>query len=180
MVIELEGGTLLTIDISGQSGNVLVGYGYITNPNGHPRFQVVFVIILFDDDGNVANYDYWNEEEIDLTPTKDDVEAMIGDMLDVVGDENDQDLANALDTLKDRIHDLGDQNKWEMLGKGILYGAIIGGISVPIVGIPLGIGFGAVTGFFMAAFTACENEKWNDWCYFLGELLNDAQIPKPT
>ena len=56
MVIELEDGTLLTIDLSGQSGNVLVGYGCITNLNARgdeQRFQVVFVVILFDDDENV-------------------------------------------------------------------------------------------------------------------------------
>ncbi|MBU7025318.1 MAG: hypothetical protein HXS48_00135, partial [Theionarchaea archaeon] len=95
MVIELEDGTLLTIDASGQSGNVLVGYGYITNPSGHPRFQVVFVVILFDDEGSIESKGIWDENEMNPNMSKEETDAFVRDMLKVVGTENAQDLVNA-------------------------------------------------------------------------------------
>jgi len=179
-VIELPDGSVLTMDVSGESGNVLVGYGYITNPSGHPRFQIVLVVILFDDDGNVENMKSWKKDELDMNPSAKEVEILVSDMLNVVGEENAQNLANALDMLKDKTHDLGDQSKGEIIAKGAVAGGITGGIAVPIVGIPFGIGFGIGAGAVTAAFTACESDKWNDLSFFLGELLNSAQIPKPT
>jgi hypothetical protein len=178
-VIELEDGSLLTIDAYGQSGNVLVGYGYITNPNGHPRFQVVFVVILFNEDGGIEEKGIWKENKIDPNMSDKKRDAFIRLMLDVVGDENDQDLVNAIDIFRERAFVLGDAKVGKIVMEGAAAGAAAGAFGGP-PGLTAGAIIGAIAGGLSALLAVAEQDKWHEIENFLSDLIGSSLLPKPT
>jgi RHS repeat-associated protein len=172
MVIELEDGTLLTIDLSGQSGNVLVGYGYITDPNqgSNQSFQIVFVVILFDDDGNVEDMEKWKEDEMNPNMSKEERKEFVAKMLDVVGDKNRTDLIKAIDIMQEKAYELSDINAAAAIVGGAVIGAAAGYAGG---GGPWGAAAGGIIGGLSGLITVGEVPKWNDIDQFLTQLLKE-------
>ena len=96
---------VLDVFIWGRSGNVVTGYGYpiyyydddLYNAENIPTDDAFFVAV-FDDDYNATSFEYWNSSEIN------DLNRLSQEMKDVVGDENIQDLSNALRQLRGEIN----------------------------------------------------------------------------
>jgi hypothetical protein len=174
LVIELEGGTLLTIDVSGQSGNVMVGFGYITNSSGHPRFQVVFVVILFDEEGSIKDFELWDPDDLEPGGTDDErrskAKKSADELVGVVGVENAQDLVSAVDNLRNELYDLANVNLSEMVAGAALTGAVGGAIGGPF-GVKGGLIIGAASGVLSAIISYGEIDKWSDYDKFLSDLL---------
>jgi RHS repeat-associated protein len=108
LYIDLPDGTRITLDDYGQSGNMVVGYGYMTDPSGDfaEQDQYFFVIVL-DDEGNVENYDYWSDEELTDFVGREELawKKIAEEFKKIAGEENTQNLANALDRLRNKIFD---------------------------------------------------------------------------
>ena len=97
----------------------------------------------------------------------------------MIGDENAQDLANAIDMFRERAFELSDIEVWKTIVESATSGAIVGA-----AGGPLGSAGGAFLGFLgglaQALVGVCEQDKWHEIENFLSDLLNSPLIPKST
>ncbi|MBU7048206.1 MAG: hypothetical protein HXS54_17355, partial [Theionarchaea archaeon] len=169
IIIQLDEDTVLTLDVYAQSGNVLVGYGYITNTGrdvGTLNFQIVFVVILLNDDADIQNLE--NKDIKDKMIVEEDrlekmtIEDIVSDLSDFVKDENAQDLGNALTSLYVKVRDLAATSIWKAMAVGGLIGGgmgLLGGPAV-IMGILSGM-IGALS----------EHYKWYRRQTFISDLL---------
>jgi RHS repeat-associated protein len=68
LIIQIDDDKYIVYDMWGQSGNVVVGYGYVMSYSGntaHLETGPVFCVVEFDDDGNVKNKKYWEAKDVD-------------------------------------------------------------------------------------------------------------------
>ncbi len=177
LTIQLDDGRVLTFDVYSQSGNVLVGYGYISSTApGEPRFQIVFAVVVFDEDGNVEKYETWTEKELEkYTDSRDQSAAFTEELKAVVGPENVPDLKIALIKLREIITNKSEINPWASMlagaGAGFAGGAAVGALFSGVGAVPGaligGVG-GGISGFLGAL---SEKHKWIERQTFLGNLL---------
>lgn len=171
LTIQLDEDSVLTMDIYVQEGNVLVGYGTITNTgftSDEPNFELVFVVIVFNDDGSIEKYDTWNEDDLDgMYEDEEKLKEFADELKDFVGEENCEDLELALEGLYRDVTDLADdESLWEQLAKsagGSGAGAFLSYL-MPGVGTLAG-------GILSILFTLTEHYKWYRRQTFLGHLL---------
>jgi RHS repeat-associated protein len=180
-VHETDEGSVVVVDYYSQSGNVLVGYGYVTNPfdQGNPQFQVVFVVVVFDENGEVKECEYWDEDQLDMK-TKEEFKKFADELKVLVGAENIQDLVSASKDLRRKIKEKADMDIWEDIKRsaavGLIGGAAVGFLCGGLGAIPGAIGGGiggAVFGFIGAM---SDKHKWQDRQTFLGDLLIDGGL----
>jgi RHS repeat-associated protein len=179
LVFQLDEDTLLTLDIYVQEGNVLIGYGYLTSTNlslKEPNFQVVIVIIVFNDEGDMEDHKEWDwdkmkgalEKDVSST-TYDNLRDIADQMKDFVGPEHVQELSAAVNSLYLQIRKIAYSSPWEAIAKG----AIGGALSSPFTNPAVGAGAGALTAL-------SEHYKWYKLQTFLGGLILGGFREQPT
>ena len=102
----------------------------------------MFVVILFDDDGNVENKK-GDKDEMDPSIRGEKRSAFVRDMLEIVGDKNRTDLVKAIDKMQKKAYELGKVSLAKAVGEGASLGAASG---YAISGAWEGAALGAVTG----------------------------------
>jgi len=178
LVFYLEDGTVLTLDVYGQSGNVIVGNGYVTNPNGHPRFRCVFVVIVLSDKGDIDKYKLWDEDIKELKKDE-EIKEFAQEILGIVGGENSKDLAIAFIGLYNNYKDKADKSLREVIAQSVM----IGGIGDAIFkGIGKSSPWTSVASILINICTAItEHYKWYSWQTFTSDLLiNGGLMPQPS
>jgi hypothetical protein len=94
--------SVLTLNVYGQSGTILIGIGTITQIHVIPGIRELFSVLVFDEDRNIVAYHLWDGKVKEKCTLK-DIKEFARELLDFVGEENRQDLGNALITLYDLI-----------------------------------------------------------------------------
>ncbi len=123
-----------------------------------------FFVILFDEDGNVENYETWDPKDLDVgIDQKKKYEEIAEKMVEVVGTENLQDLSNALFDLQKKMTEKADINPWADIAKGAAIGAVAGVCFGGVGGIA-GFAIGAAVGFLSSL---SDKHKWQERQNFL-------------
>jgi len=167
-VYETEDGKIVTLDVYYQSGNVIVGYGYVTNTTGDggQRLTIVFVVIVVDDEGALEECQYWDVDTLD-DMNEVEIKDFTEKLKEKVGPENIGNLVNALKGLWDIVCVKADGD----IKKSAAQGAIVGGAGGYICG-PLVGGGAALAGALIGAIGGLsEKYKWQDRQTFIGNLL---------
>jgi RHS repeat-associated protein len=187
LIIQIDDDKYMVYDMWGQSGNVVVGYGYVMSYSGntaHLETGPVLCVVEFDDDGNVKNKEYWEAKDVD----KWDAEKFVYELDYVVSDESLQDLSNALNGLRKAIADKLEVPWWQPVATGAAVGFGAGYITSGggIHGIPpavLSALVGALIGAGESLIRWAENNRWQERNNFLADLfidnLGETKLPPP-
>jgi RHS repeat-associated protein len=170
ITLVLPDGTYITLDEYVQEGNVIVGYGYITYTNGaisEMEQNQALCVIALDESGEVENYIYFTEDQINDHMSPEKLKEVARQMEECVGKENVSDLIIALNKLRDKAYELGNESPGERAGKGMLWGGV-GSVATIGLGLWPAVGVGALFGL-LASFG--DDHKWNERENFLGDLL---------
>lgn len=136
LIIILKDGTIITLTEWVESGNIIVGFGYITENNGGiVELEHVLGIIVFDDEGG-AKVDYWEKHEFDPNMNDHEKERIAKKMINLVGKENIGDLVKGINELREYASSKSSRHPLAALLFGAGTGAITGGKLGSSLGLP--------------------------------------------
>jgi RHS repeat-associated protein len=163
VILVQEDGIIIKLDVYSQSGNIIVGYGLVTYPDG--SMSHTFCVIVLDN-GDYKDHKFYTDDKIGSKMSEEKRQYLADELKKFVGKENEKDLAEAVDILRDKVHELGNENPLKAVAAGALLGAA-GGYAFSGAGALAGAVGGALVGVLGSM---SDNSKWNSRENFLADL----------